>query len=43
MEFKAKGNKSYQSKRFTEAVDLYSQAIDYEKAAIYYSNRAACA
>ncbi|KAJ3277803.1 TOM (translocase of outer membrane) complex component [Borealophlyctis nickersoniae] len=39
---KALGNKFYTEKKFTEAIELYTQAIKLQPDAVYYSNRAAC-
>ncbi|KAI9204150.1 uncharacterized protein BJ171DRAFT_394502, partial [Polychytrium aggregatum] len=39
---KGAGNKLFIEKNYTEAIDLYSQAIALHPTAIYYSNRAAC-
>lgn len=39
---KNKGNKAFSSKRFTEAIEYYTQAIECEEQAVFYSNRAAC-
>ncbi|KAJ3055603.1 TOM (translocase of outer membrane) complex component [Rhizophlyctis rosea] len=36
------GNKYYAAKKFDEAIELYSQAINLHPHAVYYSNRAAC-
>ncbi|KAJ3043774.1 TOM (translocase of outer membrane) complex component [Rhizophlyctis rosea] len=36
------GNKYYSSKKFDEAIALYTQAITLHPHAVYYSNRAAC-
>ena len=41
-EAKAKGNKFFTSQRYTEAIEMYSQAIHLNPDPIYYSNRAAC-
>ncbi|KAL7009397.1 TOM (translocase of outer membrane) complex component [Cystobasidiomycetes sp. EMM_F5] len=41
-ELKVKGNKLYSSKKFREAVEVYSKAIECDEQAVYYSNRAAC-
>lgn len=40
---KGRGNKAYSAKRFTEAIEFYSKAIECEEQAVFYSNRAACA
>ncbi|KAF9512040.1 hypothetical protein BS47DRAFT_1486522 [Hydnum rufescens UP504] len=42
--FKIKGNAAYQARKFTQAVDLYTQAIEISPhaEAVYFSNRAAC-
>lgn len=41
---KLKGNKAYQGRRFTEAVEYYTRAIDIspKPEPVFYSNRAAC-
>jgi import receptor subunit TOM70 len=39
---KAAGNKSYGSKDYNKAIDLYSKAILLRQDPIFYSNRAAC-
>ncbi|KAK4698953.1 hypothetical protein P7C70_g7316, partial [Phenoliferia sp. Uapishka_3] len=39
---KGRGNKAYSAKRFTEAIEYYSKAIECEEQAVFYSNRAAC-
>jgi mitochondrial import receptor subunit TOM70 len=41
---KAKGNSAYQQRKFAEAADLYTQAINISPKAdpVFYSNRAAC-
>jgi import receptor subunit TOM70 len=41
---KAKGNSAYQQRKFAEAADLYTQAINVSSKAepVFYSNRAAC-
>jgi hypothetical protein len=41
---KAKGNSAYQQRKFTEAAELYTQAINVSPKAdpVFYSNRAAC-
>lgn len=41
-ELKSKGNKAYSSKKFQEAITIYSKAIECDEQAVYYSNRAAC-
>lgn len=43
LKLKASGNKAYSGKRFAEAIEHYTKAIDFEEQAVYYSNRAACA
>lgn len=40
---KGRGNKAYSAKKFTEAIEFYSKAIECEEQAVFYSNRAACA
>ena len=39
---KAAGNKSYGSKEYNKAIDLYTKAIQLRQDPIFYSNRAAC-
>ncbi|KAI5478253.1 mitochondrial outer membrane translocase receptor TOM70 [Pseudohyphozyma bogoriensis] len=39
---KGRGNKSYSAKKFTEAIEFYTKAIECEEQAVFYSNRAAC-
>ncbi|SCZ90329.1 BZ3500_MvSof-1268-A1-R1_Chr1-3g01920 [Microbotryum saponariae] len=39
---KAKGNKLYSGKKYSEAIACYSRAIACEEQAVFYSNRAAC-
>jgi hypothetical protein len=41
---KAKGNNAYQQRKFSEAADLYTQAINISPKAepVFYCNRAAC-
>ncbi|GJJ14176.1 hypothetical protein Clacol_008437 [Clathrus columnatus] len=41
---KSSGNAAYNSKKFTEAIDFYTRAIEIspKPEAVYYSNRAAC-
>jgi tetratricopeptide (TPR) repeat protein len=39
---KAAGNKSYGSKEYNKAIDLYTKAIQLQQNPIFYSNRAAC-
>ncbi|GAA6010387.1 hypothetical protein JCM10207_005204 [Rhodosporidiobolus poonsookiae] len=39
---KARGNKLYSSKQYTEAIEYYTKAIQLEEQAVFYSNRAAC-
>ncbi|KAI9714627.1 MAG: TOM (translocase of outer membrane) complex component [Chrysothrix sp. TS-e1954] len=41
-QLKAAGNKAYSTKKYTEAIDLYSKAILCKPDPIFYSNRAAC-
>lgn len=43
LKLKALGNKAYSNKKFTEAIEYYSKAIECEEQAVFYSNRAACA
>ncbi|KAG8905007.1 TOM (translocase of outer membrane) complex component [Tulasnella sp. 403] len=42
--YKARGNQAYQHKKFSQAIDLYTRAIEVASApeAVYFSNRAAC-
>ncbi|KAM0793038.1 hypothetical protein ACM66B_000527 [Microbotryomycetes sp. NB124-2] len=42
LQLKAKGNKLYSNKKFTEAAAMYTKAIACEEQAVFYSNRAAC-
>lgn len=42
LKLKALGNKAYSNKKFTEAIEYYSKAIECEEQAVFYSNRAAC-
>ncbi|KAJ2000308.1 TOM (translocase of outer membrane) complex component [Coemansia thaxteri] len=39
---KSRGNKFFQAKRFPKAIELYTQALRFEKDPVFYSNRAAC-
>lgn len=41
---KAKGNSAYQQRKFAQAAELYTQAIDIspKPEPVFYSNRAAC-
>jgi mitochondrial import receptor subunit TOM70 len=41
---KAKGNNAYQQRKFAQAAELYTQAIDLspKPEPVFYSNRAAC-
>jgi tetratricopeptide (TPR) repeat protein len=39
---KAAGNKSYGSKEYNNAIDLYTKAVQLQQNPIFYSNRAAC-
>ncbi|KAI1315649.1 TOM (translocase of outer membrane) complex component [Mortierella claussenii] len=39
---KTRGNSMYSSKKWDEAIRLYSQAIAFSPDAVFYSNRAAC-
>lgn len=41
-DLKTKGNKAYSAKRYRDAIDIYSKAIECDEQAVYYSNRAAC-
>lgn len=43
VDLKGRGNKAYSERRYQEAIDLYSKAIECEEQAVFYSNRAACA
>lgn len=39
---KARGNKLYSAKQYTDAIAYYTKAIECEEQAVFYSNRAAC-
>ncbi|KAF7731599.1 TOM (translocase of outer membrane) complex component [Apophysomyces ossiformis] len=39
---KTKGNSQFSSRKYAEAVELYTQAIRFKKDPIFFSNRAAC-
>lgn len=39
---KTAGNKSYQKRNFTQAIEYYTKAIAAKPMAVFYSNRAAC-
>ncbi|KAG0169063.1 TOM (translocase of outer membrane) complex component [Apophysomyces sp. BC1015] len=39
---KTKGNSQFSSRKYEEAVELYTQAIRFKKDPIFFSNRAAC-
>jgi import receptor subunit TOM70 len=41
-ELKTRGNKAYSAKKYKEAIDIYSKAIECDEQAVYFSNRAAC-
>lgn len=41
-EFKEQGNVFFKLKKYTEAIDFYSQAIETLPTAVFYGNRAAC-
>ncbi|KAJ2553303.1 TOM (translocase of outer membrane) complex component [Coemansia sp. RSA 1933] len=39
---KSRGNKFFQAKRYEKAIELYTQALRFDKDPVFYSNRAAC-
>ncbi|KAJ1670230.1 TOM (translocase of outer membrane) complex component [Coemansia sp. RSA 2052] len=39
---KSRGNKFFQAKRYPKAIELYTQALRFDKDPVFYSNRAAC-
>ncbi|KAJ1667935.1 TOM (translocase of outer membrane) complex component [Coemansia sp. RSA 1813] len=39
---KSRGNKFFQAKRYSKAIELYTQALRFDQDPVFYSNRAAC-
>ncbi|KAJ2885789.1 TOM (translocase of outer membrane) complex component, partial [Coemansia asiatica] len=39
---KSRGNKFFQAKRYSKAIELYTQALRFDEDPVFYSNRAAC-
>ncbi|KAJ1732602.1 TOM (translocase of outer membrane) complex component [Coemansia sp. Benny D160-2] len=39
---KSRGNKFFQAKRYAKAIELYTQALRFDKDPVFFSNRAAC-
>ncbi|KAJ2071133.1 TOM (translocase of outer membrane) complex component [Coemansia sp. S155-1] len=39
---KSRGNKFFQARRYPKAIELYTQALRFDKDPVFYSNRAAC-